>query len=53
MKRPLMWLCLLGMIAGYLLHACYLKHHPVPEYADDVIVYGQIRQKDVRDGRST
>ena len=51
MKRPLMWLCLLGMIAGFLLHACYLKQHPVPEYAGDVIVYGIIRQKDVRDGR--
>ncbi len=52
MKRPLMWLCLLGMIAGFLIHVIHARIHPVPELNGEVIVRGRIKRKDVRNGKT-
>lgn len=53
MKRPLMWLCLLGMIAGFLIHVIHARIHPVPEISGEVTVRGRIKRKDVKDGKTT
>ena len=51
MKRPLMWLCLLGMIAGYLIHVLSAHAHPVQPYSGNALVQGRIKRKEVRNGK--
>lgn len=46
-----MWLCLLGMIAGFLIHVCITRSRPVPELTGESTVCGRIRRKDFRNGK--